>query len=88
LSAKSFVFYTEVGVEGDLVNCIYLINGNCWAQPFAARTSLERQQLAEAISFYKPTEEDQAAYCAFATFLKCPRFTAYQDHLKAAGLVK
>lgn len=86
---KSFVFYTKVYVEGDLVNCIYFINGKCWAQPFAARSKLSQSAAAEQVEFYKPTEEEQKKYCMnIGEFRACPRFQAYQDDLKARGLEK
>jgi len=86
---KSFILYSEVHVEGDLVNCIYLINGQCWAQPFAAHSKLAQSSASEKIEFYKPTEEDQKHFCASGIgFQTCPRFQAYQDDLKARGLGK
>jgi hypothetical protein len=91
---KSFVFYTEVYVEGDFVDCVYLINKQCWAQPFAeligrAERGSYKPTLGTNIEFYKPTEEDQTEHCTNkVNFEKCPRFTAYQSHLKAIGLEK
>jgi hypothetical protein len=81
--AKSFVLCNMIEVEGDLVNCVYLVDGECRAQPF---TKMHGSR--GSTGFYKPTEEEQKNYCQAYTFNTCPRFKAYQDHLKFAGLQK
>jgi hypothetical protein len=69
-----------IEVEGDL-DCIYLTNEQCRAQPFLVDVS--------GGGHYKPAQEDQKAYCKNSgEFQGCPRFEAYQDHLRAIGLVK
>lgn len=81
---KPYVFYTEVYAEGNLVNCVYFINEECWAQPFA-----KQMQTGPAFEHYKPTEEDHKDWCKNrAMFRACPRLLTYQDHLKAIGLEK
>lgn len=87
--AKSFVLYSIIEVEGELVECVYFINGQCYAQPFARRTNLERQSgLGPDVEFYKPVEQDQLDFCKNKAFRVCPRFQAYLDHLKAIGVAK
>jgi hypothetical protein len=86
---KSFLFYTEVYVEGDLMNCVYLNNGQCWAQPFAPRTTLDRQAAVDQIELYKPTGDEQTRFCTNtrpAGFRTCPRAMLYHDYLRARGL--
>ena len=81
---NSFILYSEVVIEDNPVDCIYFINGQCWAQPFATRT-----HTGPDIEFYKPTDEDQKNYCKeIRNFQTCPRFLAYQGHLRAMGLKK
>lgn len=81
---KSFLVYNIIEVEGEPVDCIYLTKGECRAQPFA-RVGFGRGGFA----FYTPTETEQVKYCNNGPeFKACPRFVAYQDHLKAIGLVK
>jgi hypothetical protein len=77
---KSFVLYTILEVEGKLVDCIYFANNQCRAQPVIVGVSTMGES-------YKPTEADKRKYCQNeAEFKACPRFTAYQNHLKAVGL--
>ena len=79
---KSFVLYTILEVEGKLVDCIYFANSECRAQPVVHGVSAPGE-------FYKPNEQDQKEYCKNgANFQYCPRFIAYQAHLKAIGLEK
>ena len=91
---KSFVLYTEVHVEGDLVNCNYLIKGQCWAQPFAERGKMKAgnyESVGADIEFYKPTEDDQRRFCANTGregFRMCPRAGTYHEYLRAKGLEK
>ena len=59
------------------MNCIYLSTSVCQAQPipFKARTM-----------FYTPTEEEQKEFCKNKeNFQECPRYVAYQQHLKIIG---
>jgi hypothetical protein len=77
---KAFVVYTELQVEGDLLDCIYFTKGECLAQPFVKLPSKE---------YYKPNEEDQKSFCKNRDeFRACPRFGAFQEHLRALGLEK
>jgi hypothetical protein len=79
---KSFVLYTILEVEGELVDCIYFANNECRAQPVVRGVSAVGES-------YKPTEADQKDFCKnSAEFQGCPRFVAYQNHLKAIGLEK
>ena len=81
---KSFVLYTVLEVEGELVNCIYFANNECRAQPVVLGVSAMGE-------FYKPTEEDQTRFCRNTRsvgFRTCPRLLTYQGHLKAIGLEK
>jgi hypothetical protein len=72
---RALFFYTEVEAEGILVECIYLNDGECRAQP--------RQHLGEKKNYYKPSEDDKKQYCTAPDFQRCPRFSAYQNHMKA-----
>ena len=77
---RSFILYNEIEVGDDLVDCIYFLKDECWAQPFVS---------GEKGGYYAPTEEEQKKHCKNeANFHYCPRFTAYQNHLKAIGLKK
>jgi len=79
---KSLVLYTAVSSEENLVNCIYFIYDVCRSQPHIPLNNKTDQ-------FYKPTPEEQSTLCKNGpAFEKCPRFRAYQDHLKAVGLAK
>jgi hypothetical protein len=79
---KSFVLYTQVDSEESFVNCIYFILDVCRSQPHIPLYDKVDQ-------FYKPTPQDQTEFCKNGKeFAGCPRFTAYQNHLKAAGLAK
>jgi hypothetical protein len=83
---KSFVLYTILEVEGNLVNCVYLINGQCWAQPFATH-----MHGGPAIELYKPTEDEQKRFCTNTGregFRICPRAGLYHEYLRAKGLEK
>jgi len=64
--------------EANLVDCIYFIGGECRAQ-------LNTDKVGKC---YTPTEEDQKNYCKDEDFGGCPRFRAYQTHLRAIGLQK
>ena len=86
--AKSFVLYNVLEVEGELVDCIYYVNGMCRAQPF---TVVEGRGTRGG--FYKPTEEEQKKYCKNGgdvgipdDFIHCIRYRAYLDYLRAKGL--
>ena len=79
---KSFVLYTIVSSEENLVNCIYFIYDVCRSQPHIPLNDRTDQ-------FYKPTPGEQGDFCKNGpAFEKCPRFVAYQNHLKAVGLAK
>jgi hypothetical protein len=75
---KSFILYSEVELGDDLVDCIYLFKDECRAQPIVDKKE----------GYYKPTGEDKAHFCSMKAmdFRSCPRFQAYQDHLRAIGL--
>jgi len=60
------------------MDCIYFDNGDCRAQPFSKM--VRRGVLA---GFYKPSDDEIRTYCK-AQFTGCPRFKAYQEHLKSA----
>lgn len=79
---KSFVLYTVLEVEGELVNCIYFTNNECRAQPVVLGVSAMGE-------FYKPTEEDQSRFCRNTRMMRtCPRAGLYHEHLRAIGLEK
>jgi hypothetical protein len=79
---KPFVLYTIVSSEEKLVNCIYFIYDVCRSQPHIPLNNRIDQ-------FYKPTGPEQGELCKNGpAFEKCPRFVAYQNHLKAVGLAK
>ena len=79
---KPFILYAEIHVRGDLVDCIYFIKERCFAQPILVSGDVDAHH-------YKPNEDDKKAYCNNGEeFKECPRFDAYQDHLKAIGLRK
>jgi len=59
------------------MDCGYFVNGDCTVPPFGAHGH-----------YYKPTEEEKKQFCKSEKFNTCPRFTAYQNHLKAVGLQK
>jgi hypothetical protein len=76
---KSFVLYNVIDVdEASPVDCIYFIGGECRAQINTDKTG----------KCYIPTQQDQKDYCKDEEFLSCPRFEAYQTHLKTIGLQK
>jgi hypothetical protein len=79
---KTFILYSEiVGVGDGSMECVYFLQERCAAQPL-----VEKGQ--RGLLFYKPDEGDKNAFCKTGAFMKCPRFTAYQNHLKAIGLEK
>jgi hypothetical protein len=79
---KSFVLYTVLEVEGELVDCIYFANNECRAQPVVRGVS-------GVGDFYKPTAEEQKDFCKErSNFRACARLLAYQTHLRALGLEK
>jgi hypothetical protein len=79
---KTYILYNEIEVEGELVDCIYLDDGNCRAQPHVANYAGERA------NYYRPNEEERKHYCGSLDFTNCPRYKAYQSHLSAIGLKK
>jgi hypothetical protein len=99
---KSFVVYTRVYVEGDLVDCIYFMGSKCWANPFAEKKVSDltsrtlrkmsvgpHESVGENIEFYEPSQDEKKDYCLnIKNFRECPRFKAYQDDLKFRGLQK
>ena len=77
---KSFILYSEVDVEGELLECVYLVSDECRAQPLTSKIEGE-------IPYYKPSQEDLKIYCKDArNFRACPKYIGYQDDLKARGL--
>jgi hypothetical protein len=58
--------------------CVYFLQERCAAQPLVEKGLL----------FYKPEEGDKNIYCKTGDFMRCPRFMAYQAHLKVIGLEK
>jgi len=83
-AGKSFIFYPEVDVEGSPVECIYLTDGECRAQPH----SVKMVGRIEEMSYYKPDSQELKDRCRTHSFNVCARFKAYQDHLRAAGSKK
>lgn len=80
---KTYILYNEIEVEGELVDCIYLNEDECRAQPYVAK----RIARPEDRTFYKPNEEDKKEFChQRVEFRSCPRYQAYQSHLRAMGL--
>ena len=73
---KCYILYSEIEVREKPMDCGYFVNGDCVVPPFGAQGY-----------YYKPTEEEQKALCK-NEFRACPRFTAYQNHLKAVGIQK
>ena len=76
----SYALYSEMDVSDDPVNCVYLFKDECRAQPFVDKEE----------GYYKPIDEDRKRFCSMraSNFRGCPRFQAYQDHLRAIGLEK
>ena len=76
MEEKRYLIHTDVFVTGEPMQCIYLSYDQCMAEPLrkAGRSA------------YKPTVEEQDEFCKTSEFKKCPRFTAYQDHLEKAGI--
>ena len=71
-NAKSYIFYTELTVIGESMQCVYLIKEDCCAQPV----------ITDVMDFYKPTEDEKRDICLRdGNFLACPRLRAYQTHL-------
>ena len=82
---NTYILYHEVEVKGEPVDCIYLNGDECRAQPYSQRV----KGAMEGMLFYKPNEEDKKRFCQLASqFKECPRFVAYQNHLRAIGLEK
>jgi hypothetical protein len=77
-AVKPLVLYNQIDVEASPLECIYFIDNECRAQ----------LNTDKAGKCYAPTEEDQTSYCKDEEFPDCPRFIAYQDHLRAIGLQK
>ena len=61
---NSFILYSEIDVEDDVLDCIYFIKGECWAQPSMDKTR----------EHYKPTEEDQKNHCTGGKFFRVSAF--------------
>jgi hypothetical protein len=79
MAKGSCILYSELDVEDNPVNCLYLIKGECRAQPFVNKEE----------GYYKPDQHDQQVYCKNGRDMQaCPRLVAYQTHLKAIGLEK
>jgi hypothetical protein len=75
---RRYILYSEIQLGENQVDCIYFVSGVCMATP----TSVGGD-------YYKPTEQDQKDWCKnIAKFKTCPRFTGYQEHLRAVGLQK
>jgi hypothetical protein len=61
------------------MDCIYLVKGECLAQPFVTGDK----------AYYKPTEEDRKGFCTERTNVRaCPRLQTYQAHFRAMGSEK
>ncbi len=73
---KAFILYSEIYAGDNPLECVYFYEGSCLVRPIAIPD----------MKFYKPNEEDQKNYCKTSDFDKCPRFSAFQAHLKAIGL--
>jgi len=80
MAKGSCILYSEMDVSDDTVNCVYLVKDECRAQPI-----LDKEE-----GYYKPIERDRERFCSgrVINFRACPRFQAYQDHLRAIGLEK
>jgi hypothetical protein len=77
MAQSSFVVYAEVDLEDNPVDCIYLVKGECRAQPFVDTVTRE---------YYRPTDQEQRDYCRSTINVRtCARLQTYQDHLKAKG---
>ena len=80
---KTFILYNEIEVGEGPVDCIYLVKGECRAQPFA------RQRRTDSTGFYTPTEDEQKKFCVNPSeWTSCPRFQVYREHLRTIGLKK
>jgi hypothetical protein len=75
---KSFILYSEIDAGEKPLDCVYLMRGECRAQPFVDSDK----------EYYKPNDEDRAKFCNRRYFRGCPRFQAYQTHIAALGLKK
>jgi hypothetical protein len=77
MAGRSFILYSEVDVGENPVECVYLMSGECRAQPV----------LSKETGYYKPTEEDRKTFCTNRYHMReCPRLQSYEVHLKALGL--
>jgi hypothetical protein len=74
--ARTFILYSEVEVEGNIVDCVYFVKDECRAQPFVDSDK----------EYFKPNKEDRGKFCNRKFFTACPRFRAYQRHLEIIGL--
>jgi hypothetical protein len=73
---KSYIFYTELIMSGEPMECIYLLREACHAQPF----------ITHEADFYKPTQDERKEYCLdLSRFNACPRLLQYQIFLANTG---
>jgi hypothetical protein len=77
VTENSFILYSEVDLEDNPVDCIYLVKDECRAQPFVGPDK----------EYYKPTSEDQKDFCKNRENVKaCPRLQSYRRHLAMFSL--
>jgi hypothetical protein len=73
---KTYIFYSEMTLFDEPMQCIYLVNEACRAQPFIDSQS----------GFYKPTEDEKKTICLDPSqFMSCPRLYQYQAFLEKGG---
>jgi hypothetical protein len=77
LVVRSFILYTEVEIEDNAVDCVYLFKDGCHAQPF----------LDKETGYYKPEDDDRKTFCTNRYHVReCPRLQSYEVYVKALGL--
>jgi hypothetical protein len=81
---KSYVRYTILHVEDELMNCIYFVQDHCTAQPHAVANAN-----FPSAGYYKPTDDERKEFCNNAGIADtCPRFKQYKLYLGMTGLDK
>ncbi|MGA2626035.1 MAG: hypothetical protein ABSF63_03110 [Candidatus Bathyarchaeia archaeon] len=80
---KHYIRCTEILSDEEQLDCVYLLEDYCTAQ----QTAIAGRSPGLA-GYYEPTVTELKAFCNSGAFINCPRFKAYQAHLKLIGLQK